>query len=277
MILCEDVRTALHLYIDAELSPRKELAIEAHLVECGACRSEYDQLREVVDTVRGSKPLYEPRPVLRNKVESMLQDAGRNKTRWPAHAAWLIAAALVIAALPPGMLLAPPGLSFTAYAADTHLRYAGGRLPLDVSSDQPHEVSAWLQKRLPFHLSVPQYPADSGEPKAYTLAGARLMQYGGDDIAYLAYSIQGRPVSLLVSSSRAIQPSGQEVLQSGKLLFHLSVSKGLKLITWRDRDLVYALVSDVQASSAQSCIVCHGSAAERSRFEKSGLDEPFHR
>jgi anti-sigma factor RsiW len=264
---CQDIQASLHLYIDAELAPAEELAIEAHLVECTGCRAEYDQLRDVVDTVRGSKPLFEPRPALRKSVEMMVRAAGRENTRWPVRAAIPAMAAIVLAISLVGLSVAPYGVSFTAYAADTHLRYASGRLPLDVTSAEPREVSAWLQKRLPFQLSVPQYPADSREPKAYELAGARLMQYGGDDVAYLAYTMKGRPVSLIVSSNATIQPSGQEVLRSGNLLFHFSVRKGLKLITWRDRDLVYALVSDVRVNNAQSCVVCHGSSAERSRFE----------
>jgi hypothetical protein len=79
--------------------------------------------------------------------------------------------------------------------------------------------------------------------------------------------MHGRPVSLLVASSAKIVPGGQELYRSGNLQFHFSSQKGLKTITWRDRDLVYALVSDVQVDNAQSCVVCHGSAAERSRFE----------
>ena len=68
------------------------------------------------------------------------------------------------------------------------------------------------------------------------------MQHEGEDVAYLAYTMNERPVSLLVTASERIVPNGQEVYRSGNLLFHFSAHKGLKLITWRDRNLVYALV-----------------------------------
>jgi anti-sigma factor RsiW len=258
----------LQLYVDSELAPREELELEAHLLECAACRREYEELRAVVDTVRGARPLYEPSPRLQQKLESMVRGVSRMRRSRMAIPAAVAAGTLVLLFGMPSLF---SGGSFRAFAADTHLRFASGRLPLDVRSSEPAEVSAWLERRMPFRLTVPDHPADSAEPKDWSLVGARLMQYQGDDIAYLAYTMKGRPVSLLVSSASGIQPSGSEVLRSGSLLFHFSVQKGLKLITWRDRDLVYALVSDLQVNNADSCVVCHGSAAERPRFQNMSL------
>lgn len=258
---CEDVLVALPLYVDGELPARDEIGVEAHLLECSSCRATYEELRSVVDVVRGSKPLYDPPPSLRPSLESLVRgSAGRRISTGAA-----IAAGLVLLLL--GMPMASRGVSFESFATDAHVRYANGRLPLDVTSDDQLKVSDWLKAHMPFVLELPEYPNDNSEPKAYTLAGARLMQYGGGDAAYLAYMMRGRPVSLLVTSGDEVKPSGHEVLRSGKLLFHFSVRNGLKVITWRDRDLVYALVSDVRVSNAESCVVCHGSKTERSRFD----------
>jgi mono/diheme cytochrome c family protein len=156
---------------------------------------------------------------------------------------------------------------FTSFAADTHSRYAQGSISLAVSSDQPAIVSEWLQDHLPFHLELPNFPLQPGESKSYSLVGASLMRFDGQDVAYLAYTMQSRPISLLVSSSANVLPSRGEAYSSGKLVFHFSAEKGLKLITWKDRGLSYALVSDVQVEGAQSCVVCHGSERERQKFE----------
>jgi anti-sigma factor RsiW len=131
----------------------------------------------------------------------------------------------------------------------------------------PDVVSGWLQSHLPFHLSLPNFPSQPGEPKGYSLVGARLMQFDGQDVAYLAYTMQSRPISLLVAAGASVVPSSGEAYKAGKLLFHFSAERNLKLITWRDRGLSYALVSDVQIEGAQSCIVCHGSQPERQKFE----------
>lgn len=42
---------------------------------------------------------------------------------------------------------------------------------------------------VPFHLTLPDYP--EGGPKRCVLAGARLMQYRGEDVAYVAYKVDG--------------------------------------------------------------------------------------
>jgi hypothetical protein len=46
-----------------------------------------------------------------------------------------------------------------------------------------------------FHLTLPNYP--EGGPKRYALVGARLMQYRGEDVAYLAYEMDRKPISLI--------------------------------------------------------------------------------
>jgi anti-sigma factor RsiW len=269
---CEAARTALQLYVDGELVPTEELELEAHLLDCPECRREHDDLRAVVNTVRGARPMYEPSPSLQVKLESMVRacSGSRSRVHWAGLPVAVAAGTLILLFALPSVF---HGGSFRAFAADAHLRFASGRLPLDVTSSEPGEVSAWLRGRIPFQLTVPDHPADAPEQKAWTLIGARLMQYDGEDVAYLAYTMKGRPVSLLVSSGSGIQPSGSDVVRSGNLLFHFSAHKGLKLITWRDRDLVYALVSDIQVNNAESCVVCHGSAAERSRFQNMALPQ----
>lgn len=266
MIGCAGARDLLQLYLDRELAPGDELEFEAHLMVCGSCRDEYEKVREIVDTVRGARPLFEPSAGFRQTIGDMVRNAAGKQVRRfaiPAGIPATIAACLVLLAT----LLPLRSASFTAYAADTHLRFATGKLPLDIESDHALVVSAWLERHLRFALPLRGSPIEGNDPRPYTLEGARLVQFDGEDVAYLAYRMGGRPISLLVTSSRSIVPSGREVYRSGNLSFHFSERDGVKLITWQDRDLVYALASDLDVSPAQSCVVCHGSAAERSRFE----------
>jgi len=154
---------------------------------------------------------------------------------------------------------------YETFAARAHQGYARGAFPLDVSSSEPRVVSAWLAPRVPFHLSLPNYP--EGGPKRYALAGARLMQYRGEDVAYLAYEMDRKPISLLISGSARIIPAGGESYQSGGLTFYFSSEKGLRTITWTDKGLTYAQVSDLNVKGAESCAICHGAPHERRKFE----------
>ncbi len=266
-MICREARARIHPYVDGELGTEDQLALEGHLLACRTCRAEYDSVRQVVDTLRGSKPLYPEPPSLRLKVRTILElDRSKHSRRTRLRAALMsaaFAATLVVALFLPTLR----GQRFTSFAAGTHLRYAQGLMPLGVVSEEPEAVSRWLHSHLPFHLALPDYPAEFGKRKSYSLVGARLLKFEGNEVAYLAYTMEKRPISLLVTQNASVIPSRGEIYQSGKLTFHLSSERGLKLISWRDRGLSYALVSDVQVNGAQSCIVCHGSAAEREKFQ----------
>ena len=263
MMSCSEIRPRIVLYVDRELTGPEALDFEAHLTECAECRREYDELRETVDAVRGASPLYEAPEGSYAAVEGMVADWERRQSRrrWVPVAA---AAAVVLVAVVTGWVSAGRS-GYEQFAASAHRDFARGAFPLDVASSQPQVVSAWLEPRVPFHLTLPNYP--EGGPKRYALAGARLMQYHGEDVAYVAYEMDRKPISLLISSSSRIMPSGGESYQSGGLTFYFSSEQGLRIITWKDKGLAYAQVSDLDVKGAESCVICHGAEGERRKFE----------
>jgi anti-sigma factor RsiW len=257
----------MHPYVDGELDGSEQVVLEAHLLTCESCRAQYSTLRQIVETVRGSSPLYPASSALPQKLHGIVKAHRAGHLRRVRTRAAVMAAGFLLTIAGVALL---PGIRtqrFTSFAADTHARFSQGAVPLGISSGQPGVVSDWLRESLPFHLSLPNFPSQSGETKSYMLVGASRMQFEGQDVAYLAYTMQGKPISLLVSSSASVLPSTGESYRSGKLVFHFSSERGLKLITWRDRGLSYALVSDVQVEGAQSCVVCHGAESERQKFE----------
>ena len=261
MTPCERIRQQeIHLYLDNELSAPEVLALEEHLMQCDECRAVYQQLRSVVDVVRGVRPLYEA-PARSHEAARAIVDRRRRLGRRFAGAA--AAAVSVAAAL--GLLLAPPSSAraFSDFAADSHLRLEKQTLPLDIVSGEPGVVSGWLAARLPFHLELPNYPQEAGKPKRYRLTGARVLPYRNVDVAFLAYEMDGKPISLLMSSDRMAAPSGGAEYRSGALRFHVTEVKGLKLIRWTDRGIHYSLVSALDARGSESCIICHETARDR--------------
>jgi hypothetical protein len=119
---------------------------------------------------------------------------------------------------------------------------------------------------VPFQFTLPDYPTGPGEKKLYTLEGGRLVGLAGDYAAYVAYDMDSRPISLIVAPADRVQPAGREIVRAGGLDFHIASVAGLEVITWVDKGLGYALASDVQGGGARSCLVCHGSAAERPKL-----------
>ncbi len=262
---CSEIRPRIVLYVDREVTGAEALDFEAHLMECTECRSAYDDLRQTVDVVRAARPLYEMPEQCYAVVQGMTRRWERRQQRhwWlPSAAAAAVFVALAIASI------SGARSEYQTFAAQVHRDYARGAFPLDVASSEPQVVSNWLEPRVPFHLRLPDYP--EGGPKRYALLGARLMQYRGEDVAYLAYEMDRKPISLLISSSPRITPSGGDRYRSGGLSFYFSAEQGLRIITWKDKGLTYAQVSDLNVKGAESCAICHGTEAERPRFEGLG-------
>ncbi|GAA3246072.1 zf-HC2 domain-containing protein [Streptomyces labedae] len=63
---CEEIREWLGAYVVGALEPEEELPIRAHLARCPACRSERDDLADVVKLLRSALPMpaaaHSPRP-----------------------------------------------------------------------------------------------------------------------------------------------------------------------------------------------------------------------
>jgi len=281
---CDSLRRLVSPYLDGELLGEDRADFEAHVQSCAACRASLEQERAVVRAVQASLPLYQAPAALRERVAELARrpaDAqappagGRRYGRVRLGGVALAAAALLALAFGGVLLLrgpraaspSRPAGAFASLAVDTHLRHARGQLPLEVRSELPAEVSGFFDGRVPFHLTLPAYPVGPGERKPYRLVGGRLVAFQDDYAAYVAYQMEERPISLLVTSSERVKPEGGEAVVQGGLTFHIESVSGLKVITWTDKGLTYALASDLAVTGSRSCMVCHGSAEERRKFE----------
>ncbi|HEU4508267.1 MAG TPA: zf-HC2 domain-containing protein [Pyrinomonadaceae bacterium] len=283
---CDDIRGRLTLYLDNELQGDERGAVEAHLTECETCAAVLARELNFLNAVRESGPLHVASPALRARVAAILSD-GRAPAVEPRVAAkphrsgsrlsWVVAVAAVLLVLLLPMFLwrvmdqsaTPHGQpsSFALMAKDTHLRRARGQLPLEVESASPQNISDWFSNKVMFSVKLPNYQESSGQEKLYTLEGARLVSFESDYAAYVAYRMKDRPISLVITSDSLAKPSGGEEIASRGLKFHYNAIDGLKVITWSDRGLTYALVSDLDERGQQSCIVCHEGTKDRDFIE----------
>lgn len=268
---CEAMVRLISPYLDGELVGEDRTAFVAHMEECEACRRHLRAEQAVADAVRSVFHV-DPAPAdLRERIEGLL----RPRAWWRRPPAWGLAAVVCLAfglaqrtpvAAPP-----PPAgeaaSELVAMAADTHLRYARGQLPLEIDSERPEAVSRWFAGRVPFHLTLPDYPVEPGQQKPYHLSGGRLISFRGDYAAYVAYRMEERPISLLVTSAALVQPSGGDVVPFGRLVFHEEARHGLKIITWSDNGLTYALAADLRVDGGRSCLVCHAAPSERAKVQ----------
>jgi anti-sigma factor RsiW len=276
---CDDIRGRLTLYLDNELQGEERATVEAHLSECETCAAIFARERNFLDAVRKSGPLHVASPELRDKVRHILNEGRRVPVavEKPQRFRWVvaIAAALLVLLLPVLVwrvirqndpAVSHPS-SFALMAATNHLRHVRGQLPLETESDDPQKISSWFANKVNFSVQLPNYQESSGQEKLYTLEGARLVGFQNDYAAYVAYRMKDRPITLVITSGSVAKPSGGEVIASKGLRFHYNAIDGLKVITWADRGLTYALVSDLEERGQQSCIVCHQGTKDQDFIE----------
>ena len=283
---CNDIRGRLTLYLDHELQGVERASVEAHLTECESCAAVLARELNFINAVRESGPLYIASPALREKIQRRLSEGqgsagaaqARTAVRTDVRFRWVAAAAAVLLVLFLPVLVwqfvgqgdarstGRPS-NFASMAAETHLRITRGQLPLETESASPQEISDWFANKVSFSVKLPNYQESSGQEKLYTLHGARLVGFQNDYAAYVAYRMKTRPISLVITSNSVAKPSGGEEIASRGLTFHYNAIHGLKVLTWSDRGLTYALVSDLEERGQQSCIVCHEGTKDRDFIE----------
>ena len=280
---CEEIRGRLTLYLDNELQGDERAAVETHLSECESCAAILARELNFLNAVRESGPLHVASPALREKVQAILNEgpvsvAEPSRIRHRSRSSWLVAAAAVLLVMllpvlvwrvikrPENASMGQPS-PFALMAADTHLRRTRGQLPLEMESASPQNISDWFSNKVNFSVKLPNYQESSGQEKLYTLEGARLVGFQNDYAAYVAYRMKERPISLVITSVSLAKPSGGEEIAARGLKFHYNAIDGLKVITWSDRGLTYALVSDLEERGQQSCIVCHQGTKDQDFIE----------
>lgn len=283
---CDNIRAQMTFYLDDELQGSEVTALETHLTECESCRELFENERRFLEALRGCQPISIAPLELRAGVERILSDAPsahaapaelrgriqRSLVQFSSSTSALISsrgAPVVIGLVTIAVLAAVwyaskknhveshPASEFAMMAVDNHQRHLRGQLPLETVSDAPEEISEWFAGKVPFRVKLPNYQESSGQEKLYELEGARLVGYKNDYAAYVAYSMHKRPISLVMTSDAVARPSGGEEIVSNGMTFHYDAINGLKVITWSDRGLTYALVSDLEERGQQSCILCH--------------------
>jgi anti-sigma factor RsiW len=295
MISCEEVSARIAFYLDDELRDGEQAVVELHIEGCKSCRDALNTQRQLIDSVRASRPLYQSSNELRARVEDILQDTPApyaappqlrrriqkslwqtGATNWSAKKIAAVAVIFAFAAL--GTLAwrinpfnevrhSTTPSEFALMAVDTHNRHQRKMLPLEIITASPEAISQWFAGKVSFSLKLPNYQELSGQEKLYTLEGARLVGFKNDYAAYVAYEMNERPISLVVTSYEVAQPSGGEEIPSKGLTFHYDSIDHLKVITWSDRGLTYALVSDLAERGQQSCMVCHIGTKDRNFLE----------
>ena len=287
---CNEFYARLNLYLDNELEQGEKVTVEEHLEECQSCQEVLQRERWFKHYMAKSAPLYKAPDNLRIRVAAILSAAPVAPPVHPLTAARqmlfgeetglfngtrraiisIASVLLFLLGLWIAMIMFIPSQSvtFASVAVDTYQRHRQGRLPLELISESPEQITSWFNGKTPFKLELPNYTGELGENKLYRLLGARLVAFKDDYAAYVSYIMGERLISLMVASSDVASPTGREKIPSKDLTIYYDTIDELKVITWSHRGLTYALVSNLEERGQQSCLVCHRDIefAVRSQF-----------
>ncbi|MBE2252254.1 MAG: zf-HC2 domain-containing protein [Myxococcus sp.] len=236
---CPDVDPLLMPYLDGEVVEADRLEVEQHLASCEPCAKRSERSRHhrtLVRTLAKAGTPAAPEALKARVFTTIRSEQTRQRQRRFLR---LSAAAAGVA------LCALAGhhqwRSFQRrlYVEDAASRHAR-QFPLEVRLPQPEALEAWFDGKLGHRVAVPRFPNATAE-------GARVLNVREKQAAYIRYdaptraSAQPRQVGLFVFGDNA---NDVDVGARGEP--SLGNSNGYNVVTWREGDIVYQLVTDLE-------------------------------
>jgi anti-sigma factor RsiW len=279
----DDYSIRIQLFIDDELKGQEREDLISHLKDCASCQEELEEAKAFSARVRGARPQVEVPPALREKILSYMGDPSNRvisdsavQRIFAVRPYWrlLAAAAMFLVAVSSVLFISQlqresRARSFVDAAVAEH-RGSGEGGPLDVQSSSPDVVATWFAQRVSFPFRIPNAGIAADDRAKYTLAGGRLVKFGGEPAALLEFRMPDNRISLLVSSDKLAAATGGKVTRSAGLSFHAKDLGELHVATWDNKGLTYALISSVAMGSNNSCSTCHrGPAAATASLKRS--------
>jgi anti-sigma factor RsiW len=216
-----------------------------HLATCPACTKLADEERALDRLLEDRLPQYAAPLALKRRLQARLPPLAtappprsRALRRWLAPLSVAVAACLVLVL---GLRRWPtvPSEPLVAEAVADHLRVVYRERPIDIESGGPHQVKPWFTGRLDFAL-----PSVFGGDDEVTLEGGSVGYYLDRKAAVLVYKHRLHTVSLFVFRADGFAfPRGDREL--GKVSASVRHQRGFSVVLWRDGELGYALVSDL--------------------------------
>ena len=235
---CSTPNSEIMLYADAELSPDRASAIEAHLRSCGDCTSRLAQALQLKRAVRGAGLRFAPSAEMRARVRATISPRRRRSAWIPALA---FAALLLIVSAVAVRFMTARSLSqqLLAEVVDRHVSALASANPVEVVSTDRHTVKPWFQGKLPFTFNLPEL---AGSP--YTLEGGRLTFLNQSPGAQLIYDLRKHHITVFIFQERDVHMP----LSSDTHAASFTVE------TWTQGGLRYFVVGDVAPDDLKNLI-----------------------
>jgi len=215
----------------------EDRALRGHVESCADCRREEEAQRLLTAALLERLPQHPASLALKRRVAEAAAAAPRRQAlprRALFSGALAAAAALVLVVAIPAHN-ASTRAALVAGAVDEHLSAVRGELPLSVVSSGIHEVKPWFTGKLDFAPDV-----SFGGNADFPLQGGAVARFLDRPAALLSFRRRSHVISLFVVSADGLPfPGGPPSAGAVHTL------RGFHVLTWRQADLGYVLVSDL--------------------------------
>lgn len=249
---CQDVRDQLLDFQRGRLGPDLVTGLRRHLDGCAECAHADVVERELTQALERRTPQY-PAPIaLKRKLAAHWSAVplpaprarGRSWLRLALPTA-LAAAALLFLIPSVRQLVAPSGQGASVMigeAVNDHVRMLQSQRPLEVESSGIHQVIPWFSGRLDFAPTI-RFAGDADFP----LRGGAVGYFVDRKAATLVFGRRLHSISLFVFKADGLPWPAGKLEPAGHAEVYRTSARGFNVLLWRDGELGYALVSDVNA------------------------------
>jgi anti-sigma factor RsiW len=244
---CEEARDRL---LDAQrdrLDPKTHAALRAHLHDCAACAHEETAEALLTEALERRLPQHGAPVALKRRLAAgwpvapaPTSSSWRRWGRYLVPAAALAAVLLVVLPLVARRASDRTSALMVAEAVNDHLRILSSQHPLDIESGGIHQVKPWFEGQLDF-APVVRFEGDQDFP----LKGGAVGYYLDRKAAVFVFGRRLHKISLLVFRADGLPWPSQGLQRVGEAQAQVTTSRGFTSVLWRDGELGYALVSDV--------------------------------
>jgi anti-sigma factor RsiW len=238
---CSECDALIPAYVDGELDSAEGHAFEQHLSQCECCRDRVTDERKRAFALQAGLAAQQPKAPehLKARLRAGLDAEMRSQRR--RRVAMVSAAAASVCAVVLAGHWQYRNAHRRAYAADAAARHAR-QYPLEVQPRSVEQLEAWFGGKLDHRVALPRLPNS-------VATGGRLLNVLEKPAAYVRYDVPNPPrqLGLFVYGDM-----GDDVAVGEEPAF--AQSHGYNVVTWREGDVVYQLVTDLDEPEAQKLL-----------------------
>jgi len=252
---CREARDLIHGMIDSALTESERASLEEHLSDCPPCRRYADLFRALKDRLAaiGAQSVA---GAGRSRLRAFLESPAASDTPatsyprlgrrpgfvWAAAAAVLVAFGVFFT-----MAIFAPSQTLAQSTIEQHRLRTAGQLVLDSHADCCKDLQDWFETQVNHPVDVPEIKADGLD-----VEGGKLYRHdAGNEMFYVAFSIEGRPVSLFICCGPNMEIGEGKPCSCSKPGAVISAGPDYTMVSWPRGETTLVLVSPFDSEETQ--------------------------